>query len=236
MIVACDAGNKDSSKYVVGSVWASRKGAFFEFEKQSLELRLRHKCWGKLQWKKNKSSDQIIAMYLEFTQLFINLDINFSCIVVDKMLLRKYPHLGTNIDQALPSIIYLLVTRAKRYFNTKINLHILLDNEQLGARGEIIGLKASINKYMLNDKERRGLISLEHLQECDSHICSLLQICDILTGSVSGAVNGSITNKNLAISQELENSLSLSLQFPTIPSYKKFNIWFWKPSIPFTTQ
>lgn len=237
MFVACDeSGNNSSDKYlVIGSVWIDKKN-LSEFEKRVTELRLNSKCWGEIEWLKLNaaSSEHIIKFYKDFIKLaFDDLKIYFRFIIVKKdwVNLKEY-HQGSKELMQL-KFMYLSISRYAENCLEKDkqnNLHIVFDSftESKTSKEEKwrIGTKDFIEKYL-------GC-GVEHLQPCCSHICSLIQLCDLFTGAVSTSWNtppSKISETKSDLIKYMEKLVKTNFGTITLPSEKDFNIWAWRPSL-----
>ncbi|HSX02764.1 MAG TPA: DUF3800 domain-containing protein [Candidatus Saccharimonadia bacterium] len=233
-MVTSDIGDTQPPNVVFGALWApiARKG-FLDFEHQMKELRLKHKCWGKLQWKKTIGSQSIFDFYRESIDLFIDTDLlAFNSIIVDKDVLHHHAkYLGSNINATKASFVYLLLSRgSRRYCSAGDSLHILLDRGE-HKPAEIQKIRDDIERYYL--KERTSF-SVNHIQQCDAHIVSTIQIADFIIGALSRRINNTAAStQHEALTAHLEKRLGQSLLYSTPQSYKKLNVWKWHPGSPF---
>lgn len=233
MLAACDFGNKQAKNLVIGSVWAPLTAeGLFAFEREVLDLRIVRKCWSNLQWKKSQSSDAICNTYLDFIELFIKSHLNFSCIVVSQ---ERFYELGKHIIakdliEAVPTFTYLLISRRmKNYCRPSSKLTVLLDREAQH-REAIPDIRQKTDTYTLLHNKLTPNLQIHHIQQCDSHISSVLQLCDILTGAVSYAINQVSANDCCQrMASKLEQDLGIRLGQATPVTYDKLNIWQWSP-------
>lgn len=236
MFIACDeSGTSSSAKYlVIGSVWIA-KNKLSEVEGRITELRLKRKCWGEIEWSKVRKSmsDEIFKMYQDFLALtFQDIPISFKCIVVKKSLLDMRTFHERDEELMRFKFIYLLLSRpGKRllHINKNLRFHVIFDEFEQSTKSKeekrVLRMKAFIERHL-------G-VPLEHLQPCNSHICSLVQLCDLLTGAVSTSWNQSpprINEKKQELITYIKNKSGKKLTTRTLPTEKDFNIWVWQPS------
>lgn len=235
MFVACDESGIDSSdKYlVIGAVWVSKE-AIIDLEKDVTELRIDRKCWGEIKWEKVRKGytehfyKSFIDTVLDGNEVFM------SFIIVDKSLadLKVY-HKG-NPDLMRFKFTYLLLSRnAERLLQTteeRNEMHVVLDSfeESTESRDEkwFAGLRENLERHLGCE--------IDHVQTCTSHICSLIQFCDLYTGAVATLWNTSpskITDTKKDLIDYMESKIDKKLNVVTLPTSKKLNIWPWRPAI-----
>jgi hypothetical protein len=231
MFVACDESGVDpSNKYlVIGSVWLDKKYVA-EFEKRATELRLKNKCWGEVEWLKLKkaSSDDIISFYKDFVSLaFKDIKIYFRFIIVEKNKLKMKEFHEKNKELVHLKFMYFSISRYAETFldmKSKEGLHIIFDNFN--------ECNASKEKHWR--KQTKGYIerhlgcNIEHLQPCNSHISSLVQLCDLFTGAVSTVWNftpSDISASKLNIINHMKELTGKNFGAGTLPTERDFNIW-----------
>lgn len=234
MFVACDeSGINPSDKYlVIGSAWIS-KTDLCHFESNVTELRLKKKCWGEIEWSKvHTMSKSMCQFYKDFISLgFQELPIFLRFIVVDKTLLDMETYHQNSLELVRFKFTNLMISRyAERFFDSQRNkgLHIVFDSfsQSTLARGE--NWQNKMRQYI----EQHLGVEIEHLQPCCSHICSLVQFCDLFAGAVSISWNkpSNITNTQKELIEHMESVTSKKLNFRTSLTDKEFNLWVWRPS------
>lgn len=230
MLVACDISDKSQQHIVFGSIWSGHSnGALNKTLKSVLDLRISEMCWGTFQWKKSKDSEYT-EKYKKFLDIFFSQDINFSCLVVDKdVLVKNGTHMGKTLSEAIPNLSVLHISRcAMRYCPNDSEVTVLLDRGE--HTSQILKVKEELRSYT-----RRNLpdtkVKVKDVQEINSRKLSTMQMCDLLTGAVAKAFNGTRTSvANKYISDHIEQKLGRTLSTPTAPYDKKFNIWLWQPA------
>lgn len=236
MFVACDeSGVESTAKYFVfGSVWLEKQDVI-EFEKKIISLRMEKRCWGEVEWLKlssSSTSDAVLDFYKNFISLaFEGVKIFFRFIIVEKNKLDMAIYHNNSEELVKLKFMHLSISRyAERFLDSahKQGLHIIYDNftESKKSRKEQWRIKTRdfIEKHL-------GC-SIEHFQPCDSHISSLVQLCDLFTGAVGTAWNTSpskISISKQVLMEHIESLTGKKLNAITIPTEKEFNIWVWKP-------
>lgn len=237
MFVACDeSGINSSDKYlVIGSAWTSKQG-LCDFERKVTELRLKHKCWGEVKWSKvgGAMSDEMFQFYVDFITLaFQEIEVCHRFIIVEKKLLDMRTYHNNSNELVQFKFFHLLISRyAERFLDKqgKKSLHIVFDDFEQGK-------KAKDEKWLLKTRghiERHLGGNIEHLQPCISHICSLIQLCDLFTGAISTFWNTSpskIAPKKEELIKHMEQKTGKKITAQTLPTEKNFNVWVWRPSI-----
>ena len=239
MFVACDESGKEPEKkyLVIGSVWVE-KDDLIRFEEEVTRLRLKRKCWGEVEWLKVKghTSEDILQFYKDFLSLAFGCPrMCFRFILVEKALLdKKTYHEGQKSDE-LPQLkfMYLLISRyANRFLSSeeKKGLHIIFDQFEESKKSREERWRLQTKEFI----ERSLSTEIEHFQPCTSHICSLVQLCDVVTGAVATRWNtlqkdrAPNQSKEILI-QHIETLSNKPLGSATSPFEKKFNIWRWRP-------
>lgn len=230
MLIAIDeSGEEKLTKYnVIGSVWI-KKEHVCNIEKEITNIRIKHKCWGEAKWTKIKPNQK--EFYKDIIKLIFNKNrkVFFRFIVLNKK--NLYEKYGKNFDKKelwKLDAIYLLISRHSNKFLTnkeKQEIHILYDNFEESKESKDqqwrIKTKEKIQTYIESP--------IEHFQPCDSKINSAIQICDILTGTISSQWNKKEINET---KQEIVNLIAelsnKNLSKSTFPSEKNFNIWNWQ--------
>jgi hypothetical protein len=237
MFVACDESGIDaSSKYlIIGTVWIKKQDVS-EFEKKVSKLRLDEKCWGEIEWLKlsGTTAKNIIDCYKKFISLaFDDIKIHFRFIIVDKSLIDKKTYHKKSDELVHLKFMHLSISRyADRFLsvNDKLGLHIIFDSFQESNVSKEEKWRLQTKNYI----ERYLHCKIEHFQPCNSHINSLVQLCDLFTGAVSAVWNkptAKITKTQSGIIKHIEKLTDKKLDALTLPSARDFNIWVWRPSI-----
>ena len=237
MFVACDeSGKEPSAKYlVIGSIWLE-KSAVSNFERQITELRISEKCWGEVEWLKlsDSASGDILKFYKDFiSNAFQDIKIYFRFIIVEKALLDKKQYHENQRSNELVQLkfMYLSISRyANRFLDarSKEGLHIIFDNFEESNRSKEEKWRLGAKKYI----EKFVGCKIEHFQPCNSHISSLVQLCDLITGAVSTTWNNSpskISENKKELIRHIEQLTGKKLGVMTLPSERDFNVWVWKP-------
>jgi hypothetical protein len=239
MLVASDIGDSRAQKVVFGAIWApTQPEGFLRFEDEMNKLRLKYKCWGKLQWKKSISNENVYNFYRDSMKLFVNSElINFSSIVVDRDVLhRSGQHMGRDINAAKGRFVYLLLSRgSKRYCETGDALHVLLDQGEHSPT-QINVIRNDIEHYYLLNQTSAPGLSVDHIQQCDAHIISGIQVADFIIGAISHRMNSTTCSDNHEkLTTYLETKLLQNLSYATPHWHKKVNVWSWTPSRRFSS-
>ena len=220
MFVACDESGIGKRYFVLGSVWVP-KGNVSEFEKRVSELRLRFKCWGEVKWKKisDHTPENVMYFYREFIEAISDMDIFFRFIVVDTEKLEE----GKVVEKLQLQFMYLLISRnaVRGVLRTRVNpneLHIIFDQFQESKQSRHEGWRKDTRGFLNKHLE----CEIEHLQPCNSHINSLLQLIDVFTSMLSEKENGS-GESFLSVNREQIAKL-IDGRYG-----ERFAVWRWEP-------
>lgn len=220
---SCHLEHDNSNIMVIGGVWCSKDKVKIISDKiKALKAEHGIKPNTEIKWVKvsrNKSD-----FYKKLIELFFEEDINFRCIVVtDKSRLR---HNEYNQDH---NIFY-----DKMYYYMLLN--IIENDEQYNIYVDIkdsyTNDKCNILKSYISNKynDVNGHI-IQKIQPINSRESQLLQLADILIGSITYYNRKIDTNKTKCEMIELIKKKSgLNLFHTTGYGNRKFNIFMWDPS------
>ncbi|MCL5008834.1 MAG: DUF3800 domain-containing protein [Patescibacteria group bacterium] len=210
------------------------KSKLSEFEKKVTTLRLNSKCWGEIKWNKVRSmSNDMLSFYKFFIDLaFDDIPVCFRFVVVEKSLLNLKKYHENSIELVRLKFLHLLISRYADKFldgKTKKGLHIVIDEFEESRQAKEEHWQQKTRKYTESHLE----CPIEHMQPCNSHICSLVQLCDLFTGATSYSWNTPESKRRLQkneLANYIERKTGKKLDSVTLPTEKEFNMWRWKPS------
>ena len=197
------------------------KGSVSEFEKRVSELRLRFKCWGEVKWEKisDHTPENVMRFYGKFVEAIFGIDAFFRFIVVDTEKLD-----GRKVGEKLQlKFMYFLISRnaVRGVLRRRVNpndLHIVFDqfqeSKQSRDEGWRIKTRDFLNEYLHCE--------IEHLQPCDSHINSLLQLVDVFTSMLSEKLNS--TDRSFSSENRDQIAHLIYGRYG-----ERFAVWYWKP-------
>jgi len=239
MLIACDESGTESSDnyFVIGAIFVD-ENLLGDYEKRVFQLRLVRKCWGELHWSekvKDSSSKNQIDTYKEFIKLSLtDFPLRLRFVIVDKSKLNlKQFHKN---DQQLMQFKFMYFT-ISRYVKTLLSCKLINQKEDLYI------LFDEFTQSKVSMEEKRVLVAREwvekytgmhvsHIQPCDSKVCSILQLCDLLTSAVSTKVNGKVScSAKLDLINYIEKLLNRQLNRPSAITDTKVNVWFWNPGV-----
>lgn len=236
MFVACDESGKTSDdKYlVIGSAWVSKEG-LCDLERRTTELRLRRRCWGEIKWSKSRS-ESMLQFYKDFIELAFNdIEIDLRFIVIEKELLDMRTYHESEEELVFKFMHLLLSRHGKRFLDRgeQRELHIVFDNFDLSQQAREERWILKMRRFI----ERHLGVTIEHLQPCTSHICSLVQLSDLFTGAVATSWNTTpsrIGARNKELIEFMERKTGKTFRARTLLGDKDFNVWVWQPSPRFS--
>lgn len=231
MLISCDiSGEQKKDRYLVlGSAWIPKE-QLPKYEEAVCFFRIKNKLWGEIKWL--KIEPQKINEFKEFLNISLQkFPFEIKIIVRDKKI--KVPKGRFRNKGEMKSTFYyeLINNHMKRALsrNSKItSFDVLLDKEG-ELRNQSLNLKSCLQFSLIRNGVKQ---SISHLSQCDSKICSALQLCDLVIGAVSAKLNQpsiKISKSKKEIIKYIEKILNHSLDKPTLPSSVKFNLWIWRP-------
>jgi hypothetical protein len=224
MFVACDESGMSDRYWVIGSVWLPAQ-MLSTIEKEITELRLSKKCWGEVKWE--KVSDQFLDFYKSFLTIVFSKNPHFHCIVIDSQLLtaekiKQFHKKGGQREAFFKFYRLLLGYCIKKYMTDgEKNFHIVYDSTN-----DTQELRRVFHDFVRLDARD----CIQHIAPCTSHINSLVQFSDILSGAVASKVN----NKGLAsarsnLIEQIEQWSGSELNLVTSAGKTPFSHWRWFP-------
>lgn len=231
MFIGCDiSGQLKKDRYwILGSVWIPKE-QLPQYEEAVCYFRLRNKLWGELKW--TGITPQKVNEYKEF----LTLSLQKSPTEIKVILLNKKnitpKYFGNNKGKMFSTFYYILLkNHMARLLKIKpmVNSFDILLDEEDWMREQSLNLKGFLEYFLVTGGFKK---SINHLSQCDSKICSLLQCCDLITGAISAKLNQpeiNISNDKKMIIKHIENILNHPLNMLTLPTSKKFNLWLMRP-------
>jgi hypothetical protein len=212
MFLGFDSSEEYAQK-IFGAVSMPRQ-EISELEKEWTKLRIQHKLFGEIKW---SNIDKNYKKYFDFLSLFFKgKKINFHSICFRDNN-QKY--------RSAYMLIREISWKMKKSGVTK-PLFVLFDND-----GNIGKKETTIIKNYL-DKDKRFSLNIDFCNQGASHILSLLQITDLLTGATASRINKIKVNaKQLAIINFIETKSNTPLGWSSerFPDLYEFKIHHFKP-------
>lgn len=222
--VYCDETSVAKERYlVIGGIWTPRS-LDAQVRASLAEVRDTYGLRSEMKW--THVSDRYLEAYKAFTSVFFRYpQLQFNCIVVDKLSVdhRKY----NQGDQELGfyKFYFLMLSHNVEVFN---RYWIFTDQ------------KSNRDPYRLSDLHRLlnsrrdtipGQPPVRHLQPLNSKKDDLLQLTDLLLGSVQCHYNGNVSkNAKLGLAGHVASSVGfVTLKVATSRRHTPICIWRWKP-------
>lgn len=231
MFIGCDiSGEVDKDRYcILGSTWIPTK-QLPKYEEAVCRFRLENKLWGEIKW--GEVTPQKINEYKKFVTLSLQeFPIETRVMVLNKEIVTP-EYFEYNKGMMISTFYYFLIKHRMEKLlppsGKTTSFDILLDEEDW-IRDQSLNLRGFLELFLI-----RGGFSekIHHLSQCDSKICSLLQLCDLTTGAIHAKWNQSeedISNDRKEIINHIENIFNHPLDTPTPPTATKFNLWLMRP-------
>jgi len=228
MFIGCDiSGQLKKDKYwILGSVWIPKE-RLPQYEEAICYFRLKNKLWGELKW--TYITPQKLKEYKEFISISLqNLPIEIKVILLEKKRIKLKEFCGNSTGKMFSKFFYLLI-RSHIIKLPKITSFDVLIDEEDWMREQSLNLKGFLEQFLIRGNFKK---TVNHLSQCDSKICSILQLCDLINGAISAKLNQldtDISADRKEIIRHIESILKHPLSDPTIPTAEKFNLWIWRP-------
>ena len=235
-LIACDeSGVHGASHYGFGSLWMKwqRRGDFIaEFQ----ALREKHNYKYECKWKKVKQAS--MPFYKDVIEYFFKRKwLAFHCLVVRKEMVRKEEFHDNDWDLARRKHFTMLITRKiknalKRFPNREQEFRVYVD--PIASRYRKADEAVEVISNNILNREFRGRNPVKAVITRDSKETPSIQICDLLLGAVMETWQQKASSK---AKSEIRNYIAYhlgwdSLNYDTMPSERKFNIWYFHdPSI-----
>lgn len=228
MFTCCDiSGETDKDRYyVIGSAWIP-KDQLPKHAEAVFSYRLEEKIWGELKW--SFITPQRINEYEKFITLSLkNFPVDIQVILLDKTI-NKPSYYDNSLGKMFSATYYVLIKNQMKRLPVVNSLDILLDRESW-VRDQSLNLKQFLESFFIKGNLNK---KINHLCQCDSKICPLSQLCDIIIGAISTKWNRNLTDisdDRKKIIECIENNLNHSLTEQTSPN-TKFNLWVMRPHV-----
>ena len=193
-------------------------------------LKKKHDAQGEFGWKRVSPNKK--EFYFDLIDLFIEQDLDFRCIVVDKRLLNDDIFNDGDKELGFYKFYYLML---KESLKSEFIYHIYMDWQQNREQHRFHDLK-----YIL-DKKLSGRAKISCLEPVTSTNQPLIELADLFIGAVGYQYN---KRKESAVKVEFCTKLAKSLnklnsnyfKYNRLDTFtkrdeKKFNIFRWQPKI-----
>jgi hypothetical protein len=185
-----------------------------DLEKEWTILRLKHKLFAEIKW---SSIDQYYKRYCDFLDLFFSKKhITFHSICYRRT------------NQKYNAVYVLIRTITWKMQNAGLNepLFILFDND--GSIGE----KETLEIKKIAKVDGAFKQKVEFCNQGTSHILGILQLADVLVGSICSKVNSELVNKErefIVKYIESKNKLPLDWSSERLPKLYEYKIHYFDP-------
>lgn len=178
-------------------------------------LRKKHRTFGEIRWKNVAPSRS--QFYKELAELFLNSQMRFRCIILDKRELNLVKYYGSDEELGFYKFYYQLLHHWLDEFK-KYSIFVDLRSSRTPVR-----LK-ELHKVLSNANLFSEIVQVQALPSEES---VFIQLADLLVGAVGYAVHDRQESEvKLGLIRMLENRLGRkNLYEPTLLSEKKFNVF-----------
>lgn len=211
----------DKSQYmVIGCVWCPKEKTH-QIHKRMRDIKRDNGInpAGEIKWAKVSKGN--IKVYNQLVNYFFDDDdINFRCIVIDKRELNHTAYGQTHDEwyyKMMFQMIHILLNSENSY-----NIYLDYKDSQSGIRSR------KLHEVLCNDQFDFDKRIITNVQCLPSHEVGLLQMCDVLIGAIGYNQSGLESNAGKAeVVNLIKNRSGRTLSRQTLPSEKKFNLFFW---------
>lgn len=191
--------------------------------KRMFEIRQKHGIPHNFEIKWTKVSPAKLSFYEDIIDYFFdNDDLSFRAVIAPKENLDHEAFSQTHDDWYYKMMFYLVRNLVK----PDVPAHIYLDKKDTHG-----GRKASnLRKVLANSQYDFKRERIQRVQIVESHHVNLLQLADLLIGSVN-YVNRGLRGSpaKVALANRIVERSGYNLHTSTLPSEQKFNIFHWSP-------
>ncbi|MCK5061987.1 DUF3800 domain-containing protein [Candidatus Parcubacteria bacterium] len=204
----------------LGAVWCPMEEVR-NVNERVRELKKRHGLSAEFEIKWTKVSPAKLAFYQDVIDYFFdNENLNFRVVILNKDIL-DHKKFNQNHDDFYYKMYYELL---RRIIPAKGGFNIYVDIKDTRSQEKIDKLHEVICNY-LHDFEKS---ILKKIQQVRSHEINILQLADLLLGSVQFANRSGLQSPaKLALVEQVKKRSGFSLTKKTWPSEEKFNIFHW---------
>lgn len=223
---SCHLENDDSDIMVLGSVKINEnlKSIYFD---QIRNLKQKHgmSSWNEIKW--TKVSNSKIDFYLDIIDWFFESDINFRGLVaLNKKELDHTQFSNGDYDLWYYKMYFRLLDPLLEW-GQECRVFIDIKDTRGGVRVKKLQEVLCNNIYDFN-----GSV-LKNIQQIHSNQSELLQICDLIIGSLSYYHRGLYNEHNDSAKNKLISHIryryGINYNVSSYKSEKKFNLFIWKP-------
>ncbi|MEL6361758.1 MAG: DUF3800 domain-containing protein [Pseudomonadota bacterium] len=200
---------------MIGSLWLPadmREAA----KTRISELRSKHKVHGEIKWRKISPAKQ--DFYIDLIDMFMSfgLDMRFRCIAVD----RTEVNMGRLNGDAELGFYKFYYQAIHHWILDNNDYRIFCDLKLNRDRSRLSTLRTVLDHANRTSK-------IEAVQSLPSPEVVLLQLCDVLLGTVSARMNerGNVGDGKAAVVEHLERRLDRERLGPTAAAERKFNVF-----------
>lgn len=225
------------SKKVYGFVCANEK-VFCDFESKVFSLRLEHKLWGEISYKKLPNTNhQLFDAYRNFIKIFLDTEgLQYYSIIYTKPNFQELLNSG-HLEKYIQNLRYSYHGRMIYFLCNHIayviyKAGIREDLTILGDESSLFNKEWGIIKEFLEPKYycKENMI---YATFGNSAVSSGIQLADILTGLIASKVNNKLNVNQTKLLQYIEQrGCKLGTDDPVTSSRwlnKKTNTWYFKP-------
>lgn len=229
--IYCDESRHTSGedKYmVIGAIKCNRE-LKSKLVHQIHSMKKKYNTQGEFGWKRLSPNKK--EFYFELINLFINTQLSFRCIVVDKDKLNYDLYHGGDKELGFYKFYYLML---KEILESNSEYHIYLDWQQNSDQHRFKDLKFFLEKKL------QGKAKISCLEPVTSTNQPLIELVDLFIGAVGYQYNDRNSSK---VKLEFCNKLAIELNKLNLSSFKmgnlktftakdenKFNIFKWEPN------
>lgn len=219
---SCHLENDNQKAMVLGAIWC-QKDKVYEISKRLKEIKKKHGFSSEFEIKWTKVSKSKIDFYLDIIDYFFDDDDLFfrSVIIPDKKLLNHKQFGQDHDDFYYKMFFYVLknILKPQERFNIYIDIKDTLGNYKVEKLKQVL----SYSQYDFSNQ------IINQFKRVHSHQVILLQLADLLIGSLSYLNRGLNTNegKNILI-QRIKDRSKYSLDQSTLSRESKLNLFVWK--------
>ena len=208
---------------VIGAVWCP-SSAVRDITLDLKNIKKKHGLSNNFETKWVKVSPAKLAFYSELVSFFFNHErLCFRAVVIQDKGKLNHEVFMQDHDLWCYKMFFVLL---KQIFDSKTRYHVYLDIKDTRSQEKT----KKLHEVLCNNLYDFDKSIIERIQHVRSHEVEILQLTDLLIGSLSYLHrNLTTSNAKLSLIRQIKDRSGLSLMHTTLPREEKFNLLIWNP-------
>ena len=220
---SCHLERDHISVMVIGAVWC-QSSAVRDITFNLKNIKKKHGLSNNFETKWVKVSPAKLAFYSELIDYFFSCDrLYFRAVVIQDKGKLNHEVFMQDHDLWYYKMFFVLL---KQIFDSKSRYHVYLDIKDTRSQEKM----KKLHEVLCNNLYDFDKSIIERIQHVRSNEVEILQLTDLLIGSLAYQHRNLITSKaKLSLIRKVKERSGLSLMQTTLPRAEKFNLLIWNP-------